>query len=108
MDLRVEVGNRFISDNRHYKTAIMVISEMSKAVRILPGETDVAASSSLSPGDDSSQILYKKRLMLIPKLIKILLKQFFHFLFLNGLNLLRNLGALGTLGLWLREEVSAT
>jgi hypothetical protein len=41
MDLRVEVGNRFISDNRHYKTAIMVISEMSKAVRILPGETDV-------------------------------------------------------------------
>ena len=60
MDLRVEVGNSFICDNRHYKAAIMVISEMSKSVRILPGETDVAASSSLSPGDDNSQILYKR------------------------------------------------
>ena len=40
-NLRFEVGNRFISDKWHYKTAIMVLSEMSKAVRIFPGETDV-------------------------------------------------------------------
>ena len=66
MDLGNEVDRYFIINYRDNKTAINIRNDHRGQDEFCQAETDVAASSSLSPGDDRSQILYNKRLMLIP------------------------------------------